>query len=94
MGATRQRHYGPLQSPLGQAGRSRKKLTAWLESTQSPFPPGKCPSPIALKIWNDCRGIDWQAIDVLAEVYGTTQPEFLIAELMAIRSFMESIRDG
>jgi hypothetical protein len=31
---------------------------------------------------------------VLAEVYGTTQPEFLIAELMAIRSFMESIRDG
>jgi len=45
---------------------------------------------MALQIWNEARGIDWQALDLLAEIHGCGQPEILVAELLAIRNFMES----
>jgi hypothetical protein len=37
------------------------------------------------------RSIDWPAIDILAEIHGCSQPEILIAELLSIRNFMESL---
>ena len=67
----------------------RKKLTAWLERTQLPFPPGESPAPIALQVWNACRGIDWHALPILAEIHGVTDVELLIVELMTIRGFQE-----
>ena len=43
-----------------------------------------------MQIWNACRGIEWQALDVLAELHGVTDVETLIAELLAVRSFQEA----
>jgi len=48
---------------------------------------------MALTIWNECRGLDWQALPLLVEVHGVTDIETLIAELVAIREFMGE-RDG
>lgn len=44
---------------------------------------------MAMQIWNASRGIEWPALDVLAEIHGVTDIEVLIAELLAIRSFQE-----
>jgi hypothetical protein len=44
-----------------------------------------------MQIWNACRGIDWQALDLLAEIHGVSDVEILIAELLAVRSFQESL---
>lgn len=55
-----------------------------------PLEPGPCPARIALQIWNASAGIDWAALDVLTEIYGVTDIEILIAELLAIRAFQES----
>lgn len=46
-----------------------------------------------MQIWNACRGIDWQALDMLAEIHGVSDIETLVAELLAVRSFQESL-DG
>ena len=48
---------------------------------------------MALKIWNECRGLDWQALPLLVEVHGVSDVETLIAEMVAIREFMGE-RDG
>jgi hypothetical protein len=42
-----------------------------------------------VQIWNAAKGLDWQALDLLVEVYGCSEPEILIAELLALREFME-----
>ena len=44
-----------------------------------------------MQIWNACRGIDWQALDLLVEIHGVSDVEVLIAELLAVRSFQESL---
>ena len=56
--------------------------------TQSPFPPGAPPSPLALRVWNEAQGIDWQALELLTEAHGISDIEILIAELLAIRDFL------
>jgi len=61
-----------------------------LESTQLPFPPGACPSRTAFKIWNTCRGLDWQALPLLAEIHGVEDIEMLIEELVIIREFQDA----
>ena len=43
---------------------------------------------MALTIWNECRGIDWQALPLLVEVHGVSDVGILIAEMIAIREFM------
>jgi len=58
-----------------------------------PFDPGPCPSPLALRIWNEARGLDWKALDVLTEIHGITDIETLVAELTAVRDFQEQL-DG
>ncbi len=46
-----------------------------------------------MRIWSESRGLDWQALPLLAEVHGVADIETLIAELIAIREFLED-RDG
>lgn len=48
---------------------------------------------LAVRIWNESEGLDWQALPLLAEVHGVTDIETLIAEMVAIREFMGA-RDG
>jgi hypothetical protein len=43
-------------------------------------------------VWNEAGGLDWQALDLLVEVHGITDVETMLAELMAIRDFMERDR--
>lgn len=45
-----------------------------------------------MQIWNACQGIDWPALEVMAEIHGVSDIETLVAELMAVRGFME-VRD-
>jgi hypothetical protein len=42
-----------------------------------------------MQIWNQARSLDWQAIDLLAEIHGASEPEVLVAELFAVRAFVE-----
>ncbi len=42
-----------------------------------------------MQIWNQARGLDWAAIELLAEIHGCGDPEVLVAELFAIRAFVE-----
>lgn len=44
---------------------------------------------IAIRIWRESRGLDWQAIPLLADLHGVTDLETLVAELIAIREFMD-----
>jgi hypothetical protein len=46
-----------------------------------------------VRIWNEARGLDWQALPLLVDVHGIADVELLIAELVAIREFMEE-RNG
>ena len=39
--------------------------------------------------WNLMRGIDWAALPVVAELYGITDPEPWITQLVAIRDAKE-----
>jgi hypothetical protein len=48
---------------------------------------------MALTVWNECRGLDWQALPLLVDVHGITDIETMIAELVAIREFFGG-RDG
>lgn len=48
---------------------------------------------MALRVWNESRGLDWQALPLLVEVHGISDVDMLIAELVAIRTFQESL-DG
>lgn len=48
---------------------------------------------MALTIWNECRGIEWEALPVLAEIHGVSDIETLIVELIAIREFQGAL-DG
>lgn len=50
-------------------------------------PPG---AAIAIAAWNIMGGLDWQALDVVAEMLGVLDIETLITQLVAIR---ESARD-
>lgn len=44
---------------------------------------------LALRIWNESRGLDWQALPLLIDVHGITDVDTLLAELVAIREFLE-----
>jgi hypothetical protein len=102
MGAAGGCDSGSLQSPRRQGACCLKKLLAWLERSQDPFPSGEdksvdwwrlCWKPgqsLSVRIWNESQGLDWNALDVLVEVHGITEVEILIDELMAIRGFMEA----
>ena len=48
---------------------------------------------LAVRIWNESEGLDWQALPLLIDVHGVTDVETLIAELVAIREIMGE-RDG
>jgi len=45
---------------------------------------------IAVKIWNDGGGMNWQALPILCEIYGINDPEPLIRRLLAIRQSQEN----
>jgi hypothetical protein len=40
---------------------------------------------IAIRAWNLMGGIDWAALPVIAELYGITDIDILIHQLVAIR---------
>lgn len=66
---------------------SGKKLTAWLEykrdpSFQSPAPDR---SHDAIQAWNLMGGIEWNAIDTVAEMLGVEDVDLLIRQLVVIR---------
>lgn len=44
---------------------------------------------MALRIWNEARGLDWQALPLLIDMHGITDIDTLLAELVAIREFLE-----
>ena len=50
----------------------------------------KPPSPeinLAIRAWNHMGGIDWLALETVAEIIGFKDIELLIAQLGAIRDF-------
>jgi len=48
---------------------------------------------MAVRIWNESGGLDWHSLPLLVDLHGVTDVETLIAELMAIRGFLEE-RNG
>lgn len=48
---------------------------------------------MAVRVWNESRGLDWQALPLLIELHGITDIDTFIAEMVAIRNFQESL-DG
>ena len=77
----------PVHVALRKAGGCLKKLKAWLESTQNPGQSGLPPeeSVIALRCWNTMQGIDWDALEIIAEYYGVQDINLLIHQLITIR---------
>jgi hypothetical protein len=51
--------------------------------------PAPCPSPIVMQIWNSCRGLDWNALPVMFELYGVEDIDVTVHELLAIKKFVE-----
>lgn len=49
---------------------------------------------MAVRIWNESERLDWKALPLLIDIHGVTDVETLIAELVAIREFLEENRDG
>lgn len=54
-----------------------------------PFKPdpleGEC--ALSLRVWNEMRGIDWDAIPYFVEIHGIEDVEALILDLIVIRDF-------
>ena len=48
---------------------------------------------MSVRIWLEANGLDWQALPLLVEIHGITDVDTLIAELVAIRNFQDSL-DG
>lgn len=69
-----------------------KKLTAWLEecrnAAHSPlFQPREQTADIAVAVqaWNLCGGMEWGAIELVAELLGITDLEWLVVQMAAMR---------
>jgi hypothetical protein len=55
--------------------------------------PEQPPDTVPIKLWNLMDGkIDWQALELLAAVYGVEDMEILIAQLVAIREHKQQVQ--
>lgn len=45
---------------------------------------------IAIKAWNMMKGIDWQALPLIAEMLGVVELESFITQLITIRNYQDA----
>ena len=94
-GEARRSDPGREQCSHGEVGFSRKKIISWLDEFKIPVPPGEkqnIQTPpeyrVVEKIWIRMGGkIDYAALPILCEIYGVTDVEELLVQLVAIRDF-------
>lgn len=63
---------------------------AWLDGVDNPGGPGECPAPLSVRAWNWMDGLDWQAIEMVAELLGVRDLEALVADLVVIRDWRKN----
>lgn len=68
----------------------------WLDGVQNPGGPGHCPdgSVLSLKAWNLMDGLDWAALETVADVLGINDIEALIEDCTTIRDWQKNRKNS